>query len=175
VRFQKRTGAGLKLLFIRNHEGTFQLNMHTNDGAKYGPKWAKAAERRLVTPGPQGDPKIFLKGVSARRIGRETVNGRAAEVWTYNLPEAVMVSDGPGKPAKMVTKPLLVRLYLDAKEQRPLKVETQMQLAQGTGRGRVDTVSVEYTKYRWGFPLQDSFFNLPRGAKWVDLTQADPP
>src|SRR5262249_27657680 len=124
---------------------------------------------------PQGDPKIFLKGVHAQRVGREKVSGRMAEIWTYNLPEAIMVSDGPGKPAKVSQKALLVRLYMDAKEQRPLKVETQMQVAQGSGRGRVDTVSVEYSSYRWGFPLADSFFKLPSGAKWVDLTQADPP
>jgi hypothetical protein len=152
VRFQKRSGAGLKLLFIRNGKGTYQLNMHTNDGAKYGPDWAKDAERRLVTPGPQGDPKIFLKGVKAKRTGTELVNGRTADKWTYDLPTPMR-------------KPLVVHVFTERKTQRPLKVETRMQLA----RGRVDVVTIEYRTYRWGFPLPDSFFNLPAGAKVVDL------
>src|SRR4051812_4098031 len=39
MRYQKRTGAGLKILFIRNHQGTYHLNMHTNDGAKWPASW----------------------------------------------------------------------------------------------------------------------------------------
>jgi hypothetical protein len=156
VRYQKRSGAGLKLLFLRNRQGTYQLNMHTNDGAKYGPDWVKNSERLLVTPGPQGDPKVFLKGVRARRTGREKVNGRTADVWTYDLPTVMQ-------------KPIVVHLYMDQREQRPVKVETRMQLSQGKGIGRTDIVTIEYASYRWGFPLPDSFFDLPKGAKLVDL------
>lgn len=164
VRYQKRSGAGLKLLFLRNKQGTFQLNMSTNDGAKYGPDWAKDADRLLVTPGPQGDPKIFLKGVKARRSGQETVNGRLADVWSYDLPTGVQIN------GKFATKSLPVRMFMDHKEQRPLKVETRMQLSAGRGvAGRTDIVTIEYASYRWGFPLPDTFFGLPKGAKFVDL------
>jgi hypothetical protein len=155
---QMRTGAGLKILFIRNRQGMYHLNMHTNDGAKYPPSWVKAFERRLMTPGPQGDPWVFLKSVQAKKTGRQTVNGRAAEVWTYSLP-------------MKTGKSQVVRVYMDTKERRPVKADLRMPIS----RDRIDTVVIEYSKYRWGFPLADSFFNLPRGAKIVDLPEEEKP
>jgi hypothetical protein len=54
---------------------------------------------------------------------------------------------------------------MDVKEKRPVKVELRTEIA----KDRVDLVTIEYKSYRWGFPLSDSFFNLPPGAKLVDL------
>jgi hypothetical protein len=79
-----------------------------------------------------------------------------ADVWTYDLPT-------------VMRRPMGVRLFMDQKEQRPVKVETRMQLSQGARTGRTDIVTIEYASYRWGFPLSDSFFDLPKGAKFVDL------
>jgi hypothetical protein len=158
VRLQKRTGAGLKILFIRNRQGTYHLNMHTNDGAKWPASWAQDAERRfrLLTGGPQGDPQAFLKMVKARRTGREQVGNRSTEVWTYSLPTTM-------------SRPQVVRVFLDVKGKRPVKTEMRMPIA----AGRVDTVTIEYPSYRWDFPLPDSFFDLPRNAKVVDLKDVD--
>jgi hypothetical protein len=152
MRYQKRTGTGLKLLFIRNREGTYHINMHTNDGAKWDDETAKGVERVLVNGGPQGDPQAFLRKVKAKNSGRDTVNGRAAEVWTYRLPA------GPNKTQ-------FIRIFMDVKEKRPLKLEMRQQIS----KDRTDGITIEYKSYRWGFPLADSFFSLPPGAKVVDL------
>jgi hypothetical protein len=152
MRLEKRTGAGLKLLFIRNHQGAYQLNMHTNDGAKWPKEWQRDADRLLVTMGPQGDPSVFFKGVDARRTGRKTIDGRLADVWSYSLPTTAGKSQA-------------VRVYMGVKEKRPLRVEAQVPAAPG----QMASVVIEYSVYRWGFSLPDSFFNLPPGAKVVDL------
>src|SRR5947209_1629595 len=86
VRYQKRTGAGLRLMFLRNHNGTYHINVHTNDGARWPKVWEKDLDNRLMTPGPQGDPVAFLKGAHAKRTGQERLDGQQVEVWTYNLP-----------------------------------------------------------------------------------------
>jgi hypothetical protein len=153
LRYQKRTGAGLKLLFIRNRQGTYHVNLHTNDGAKWPPSWAKDLNGRLmVTAGPQGDPQRFLNKVKARRTGRQSVNGAPAEVWAYSLPTKL-------------GKPQAVRVFMDVKEKRPVKVEFRTQVAPS----RTDLMTIEYPVYRWNFPLPDSFFNLPPGTRLVDL------
>src|SRR5438874_10024445 len=69
LRYQPRTGSGLKLLYLRNHHGTYHINLHTNDGALWTPELAKRIEDRLMLPGPQGDPQLFFKVVHARRTG----------------------------------------------------------------------------------------------------------
>jgi hypothetical protein len=157
VRYQKRTGAGLKLLFIRNHQGTYHINMHTNDGARWPLVWEKDLDNRLATPGPQGDPMIFLKAAHATRTGRKKVDGHSVEVWTYGLPTT------SGKPQE-------VTVYLEPKTKRPLKAVTRLWI----GAGRVDAFTIEYKTYRWDFPLPDSYFDLPKGAKVADLRKVEP-
>jgi hypothetical protein len=158
LRYQQRTGGGLKLLFLRNHGGTYHINLHTNDGARWPAAWAKNFENRLFTGGPQGDPWVFLKAAHARRTGRETVNGRTAEIWTYRLPSTTGQDQ-------------VCRLAMDVKQRRPLQVEIRTQVMPG----KADRVIVEYQSYRWNFPLPDSYFDLPRGARLVDLGHPNAP
>jgi hypothetical protein len=152
LRYQQRTGAGLKLLLIRNHRGAYHINLYSHDGAHWPASWAHMVDRRLVTGGPQGDPQRFFQVAHARRTGRARIDGRTAEVWTYSLPQ----------PAG---KAQVVRVFMDAKEKRPLRAEMRMPVAPG----RMDTVVIDYHTYRWDFPLPDRFFDVPRGVKIVDL------
>jgi hypothetical protein len=157
VKYQRGTGAGLKLMFLRNRKGTYHINVHTNDGARWPKMWEKDFDNRLMTPGPQGDPMAFLKGVHAKRTGQERVNGQRAEVWSYKLPTL------RGEPQR-------VHVFLDPQTKRPLKAEARTQVA----ANQYETVVIQYKTYRWDFPLSDSYFDLPRGAKIADLTRVDP-
>jgi hypothetical protein len=156
LRYQPRTGGGLRLLYIRNRHGTYHINLHTNDGALWTPELAQRIEDRLMLPGPQGDPRAFFKVVHARRTGRERVDGRATDVWTYTLPAEA-------------GKQQVVHVFVDLKTGRPLRAETRAQIAPN----RSDAVTVDYSCYRWDFPLPDSFFDLPPGAKIVDLNHPE--
>jgi hypothetical protein len=156
LRMEKRTGAGLRILLLRNAKGVYQVNQAVNEGHKWPKAWEKDLPASVnLTGGPQGDPMQFLKRVQGKKTGQETVNGRVCEVWTYSLGK----KKGSGQ---------IFRLWVAKLGKQPIKLETRS----STSRGTVNTTAIEYKSYRWGLPLPDSFFDVPRGARISDLSRS---
>lgn len=154
LRLEKKTGAGLRIMLLRNGKGVYQINQASNDGHKWPKEWERELPQQVnLIGGPQGDPQRFLKQVKAKRTGQERYSGRPAEIWTYTI--------GDGKRGPKQT----FRLWIANPGGQPLKLETRMP----NPRGGFNAVSVDYKSYRWGMDLPDSMFELPRGAKIVDL------
>jgi hypothetical protein len=153
LRMEKKTGAGLRVLLLRNGKGVYQINQAVNSGHKWPKDWERELPQQInLIGGPQGDPKLFLKQVKAKRTGQESYSGRPAEIWSYTL--------GGGKAPKQS-----FRLWLATPGGQPLKLETRMP----NPRGGTNAVAIDYKSYRWGMNLPDELFELPRGAKVVDL------
>jgi hypothetical protein len=154
LRWEKRSGAGLRILLLRNAKGVYQINQASHDGHKWPKDWEKELSPRVnLVGGPQGDPWVFLQKVKAKRTGAETYNGRPCEIWSYTVP-------GQKKGERQI-----FRVWMAKPAGTPLKLETRLH----TPRGSWNTVGIEYKSYRWGMPLSDSFFDVPRGTKIVDL------
>jgi hypothetical protein len=152
VRVEKRTGAGLRVMLLRNGKGVYQLNQATNDGHKWPKEWERDLPQQLnLIGGPQGDPKKFLALVKAKRAGTERYNGRPAEIWAYTM--------GTGKQKQSF------RVWIATSGGQPLKMETRIP----NPRGGTNVIAVDYKIYRWGMDLPDSMFELPRGARISDL------
>jgi hypothetical protein len=148
LRLEKKTGAGLRVMLLRNDKGVYQLNQATNDGTKWPKEWERDLPAQLnMIGGPQGDPQKFLKMVKAKKVGQERYNARPAEIWAYTM--------GKGKQKQSF------RVWLATSGGQPLKMETRIP----NPRGGINTVAVDYKVYRWGMDLSNSLFDLPRGAK----------
>lgn len=152
VRLEKKTGAGLRVMLLRNEKGVFQMNQATNDGHKWPKEWERELPQQInLIGGPQGDPEKFLRIVKAKRTGQERYNGRPAEIWSYTM--------GQGKQKQAF------RVWIATSGRQPLKMETRIP----NPRGGTNTIAVDYKVYRWGMELADSLFELPRGARFSDL------
>jgi hypothetical protein len=152
VRLEKKTGAGLRIMLLRNGKGVFQLNQATNDGHKWPKEWEREMPQQInLIGGPQGDPQKFLALVKAKRVKQESFNGRPADVWAYTM--------GSKKHKQSF------RLWIAKSGGQPLKMETRIP----NPRGGVNVVGVEYKVYRWGMTLADSLFEVPKGARISDL------
>jgi hypothetical protein len=152
VRLEKKTGAGLRVMLVRNQKGVYQLNQATNDGHKWPKEWEREMPQQInLIGGPQGDPQKFLRMVKAKRTGQERYNGRPAEIWSYTM--------GNGKQKQAF------RVWIATSGRQPLKMETRIP----NPRGGTNIVAVDYKVYRWGMHLADSLFDVPRGARISDL------
>jgi hypothetical protein len=158
LRLEKKTGAGLRVMLLRNDKGVFQLNQATMDGHKWQKDWERGLPQQLnIIGGPQGDPQKFLKLVKAKRVSQERYNGRPAEIWAYSM--------GSGKQQQSF------RVWIATSGGQPLKMETRIP----NPRGGVNVVAVDYKVYRWGMDLDDSLFEVPRGARISDLSRGPSP
>jgi outer membrane lipoprotein-sorting protein len=159
LRWEKRSGAGLRIMLIRNSKGVYQINQASNDGHKWPRDWERDLPAQVnLVGGPQGDPRAFLKGVRAKRTGTETYEGRQCDIWSY-----AAVTGNKRAPKQ------IFRVWVAKPNFQPMKVETR----QPTSRGGFNTVVIDYKTYRWGLNLPDSFFAPPRGSKIVDLGKID--
>lgn len=154
LRWDKRSGAGLRIMLLRNGKGVYQINQSSHDGHKWPKEWERDLGPQVnLVGGPQGDPWVFLQRVKAKRTGAETYNGRPCEIWSYSVP-------GTKKGTHQI-----FRVWMAKPAGTPLKLETRVP----TPRGGFNTVGIEYKSYRWGMAIPDSFFDVPQGTKIVDL------
>jgi hypothetical protein len=154
LRWEKRSGAGLRIMLLRNAKGVYQINQSSHDGHKWPKVWEKdLAPQVNLVGGPQGDPHAFLQKVKAKRTGAESYNGRPCEIWSYSAP-------GQKKGERQI-----FRVWLAKPAGTPVRLETRVR----TPRGGFNTVGIDYKSYRWGMAIPDSFFDVPAGTKIVDL------
>jgi hypothetical protein len=158
IRMEKKTGAGLRIMLVRNSKGVYQVNQASNDGHKWPKLWERELPAQInMIGGPQGDPQLFLKRVKATLIRKDRYSGRPAEIWGYTM----------GSTKKGLKQSF--RVWIASPGGQPLKLETRLP----NPRGGFNVVAIDYKSYRWGMNLPDSLFEVPSGCKIVDLGRGE--
>jgi len=131
----------LPFLAIKNSQGAFLIHPWQKIAARY-PAESNRNNPRTYLPGPTESPRVFLAKVKATRCGRETVEKRRCDLWSYFEP----------------TTRRTCRLWVDAKTGKPVKI-----MLVGVKK-RMDTIVGIYTKFIVGARISDSLFELPKGC-----------
>jgi len=133
--------AGMKMKVIKNNDGVFLLHPFRKEAGKY-PKGVNRESPMAYLPGPVGDVKAFLAKNKAKAVGKEKIDKKLCDVYTYTEKES-------GWKCK---------LWVSSKDMTPVKLEMT-----GTKKGDVRTVT--YISYKRGVPVPDSIFQLPKDIK----------
>ena len=142
--------ARLPLHIVKNDKGVFLLHPWNDIAAKY-PKGSPRGNPRALLPGPTGSPKAFLKAVKAVKHGRETINKKLCDVYSYTDP----------------TTKRKCKIWIAMKSGKPVQL-----LLKGEP-GKQDTITATYTKFVEGANAPDSLFQLPKGYAIRPMPERD--
>jgi len=145
--FEAKSGGGLKIKFIKNAQGGFQLHRSKPAAWRYPPGHPQNSAMNFL-PGPVGDVKAFLAAQKAKKTGSEKISGKKCDIYSYREKETARDC----------------KLWVDPKTKNPVRL---VMLAPR----KADIVTVTYLSYKRGIDIPDSTFKIPEGVKVRDVPE----
>ena len=139
MRWEQKS-ARLPIQVVKNDKGVFLIHPWNKVAAKY-PEGSPRGNPRALLPGPTGSPKAFLKQVKAVKHGRETINNKPCDMYSYT---------------DTVTK-RKCKLWVGVRSGKPVQLYMKGEQA------KQDTITATYTTYEQGANVSDKLFELPKG------------